>query len=262
MIKKLIFISVLFYNLSSFAHDLPVVVVEKNIHNFLVHQKNVIKVKNTLWQVTKDLRDIARIERWSNDRLEAHNFEAQKLRQGLSYRFKRLSEYEDEEFAKEFELAEKVLQDVQDLSQEITEKLENHYSMNVLFTDMSILVEKANNRVRQLYKTQKVIDNVYRLKRKNIQDTASDLLKIGFLERRVRTQDLLKKISKIDLEVKEIKKIRKGDFVLFKHSYHKYDIVKSKERLLDLKHELVALIEQLEIDLEEDRVTQKAIFLL
>jgi len=123
------------------------------------------------------------------------------LRKGLSYKFKRLLEYESEDFSKDFGLAKKILKEVSFLSENLDSELNSHYSMRVLLKDMDILIEKANNKVRQIYRTQKTIDSVYRSKRPEGDESVSDILRVGFLKRRVRTQNVIRHVSRVKVEV-------------------------------------------------------------
>lgn len=236
-------------------------VVEKDMKAFLAYQKNVIKIKNGIWQIQNDFRKLAKIERWPSEKLDKNIQMAEDLRGGLSYEFKGLEDYEGDQFAKDFKLAELILEKVENVESEVKSLLDSHENMNVLFKDIDILIRKANNQVRQLYRTQKTIDDIYRSKRDNTQ-IKSDLLSLGFLEKRVRTQNTLREISRIKLDVEDIKKTRKNNFPLFKHTYKEYNIRESEEKLGALKKELTDIIDRLERDLEDDAVTKKAIFLL
>lgn len=261
MFKNFFIVILLLTFSSSLAIAKGSLAVEKNLPNFLAYQKNVINIKNGIWNIKKDLREIAKLERWPASKLAKKVAEVESLREGLSYQFKRLREYEEEEFVSDFSLAKVILGHVEEAEAEVKDLLNRHHNMKVLFTDMDILIRKANNKVRQLYRIQKTIDDIYRSKRGDT-NFQSDLLTVSFLKSRVRTQSTIRKISSIKVELEAIKKQRENAFPLFKHSHKEYDIRESEKRLKDLKENILLIIDDLELQIEDDNVTKKAIFLL
>lgn len=234
--------------------------ITRNLDNYLQYQRNVLKVKDQLWKMKSEIRRLYKIERWSRDKLSNNIERADSLRAGLSYRFKKLKDYEDEEFNHDFFFAKEILQNVTIARQDVVDKLKAHDNVETLLKDLNILVRRANSKVSQLYRTQKINEDAYRSKRDN--NINGDNFSLGFLRNRALTLDNRQEITRIKIEVDEIKQQKKSDFALFKNTHKSYDIQTSESKLIDLKKDILDIITNLEAQIKEERITQRAIFLL
>jgi hypothetical protein len=255
MFKKIVTLALIFLTISgsaSFASGVP-------FQKFLLLKKNLLETKNNAWKLSYEIRELGKMEQWPLPMLQEELSEVEEITSSLGTYNKSFSLYNLNDFENDFAaVASKNQQVIEDLSL-IKQRKNVHAEIKKMLEIIPKKAELAHNKTKQLLIIRQAIENFYRKK----YDTAYPAEALRFIEKRMRADELLLLINRLELTISEIKKAEKDGFSISKKDGEEaYNPGLILQKLKDTESTLSAIALQSTDDIRNDNITLKAVMSL
>ena len=255
MFKKILALALIFFTISgsaSFASGVP-------FQKFLLLKKNILEAKNNAWKLSYEIRELGKMEKWPLPMLQEELSEVEEITSSLGTYNKSFSLYSLNDFENDFAtVVSKNQQVIEDLSL-IKQRKNTHSEIQKMLKIIPKKAELAHNKTKQLLIVRQAIENFYRKK----YDTTYPAEALRFIEKRMRTDELLLLINRLELTISEIKKAEKDGFSISKKDGEEtYNPELLLQKLKDTDSTLSAIALQSTDDIKNDNITLKAVMSL
>ncbi len=229
---------------------------QKSLTKYLLFRKNIIENKNAAWSLLREIRDLGRVEKWSNVQQRQELAETEQTLKSLSKPTKSFSLYDKEDLAKDIAALDETNKKITAARKEIKDRTDLHKKIK----DQILLCKKdsktAYNKTKQLLEIRKSIESFY-LSKYNSQYPQAG---VSVITSHLQTAQLLADIGKMDFAVINLEKAEIAGFS--KTSEDIYNPQTLLQNLKDIDERLVEITKQSLEDIKNDSMTLTAVIAL
>jgi len=229
---------------------------KKSLTQYLLFRKNIIENKNAAWSLLREIRDLGRVEKWSNVQQRQELAETEETLKLLSKLIKSFSLYDKEDLAKDIATLDETNKKITAARKDIKDRTDLHKKIK----DQILLCKKdsktAYNKTKQLLEIRKSIESFYLTKYNSQYPQAG----ASVITSHLQTAQLLSDIGKMDFAVINLEKAEIAGFS--KTSEDIYNPQTLLQNLKDIDERLVEITKQSLEDIKNDSMTLTAVMAL